>query len=422
MYKVYRLRNNLKFLSIPYKATQATCVLILVKVGSKYEKKELNGISHFLEHMLFKGTKKRPTQKEVAEVLDKIGGSYNGFTSEEYTGYYAKVSKGHLETAIDWVSDIFLNSIIPEKEVEKERKVILEEINMYKDNPMAEVQRLWRKVLYGDQPAGWDVIGTKESLQKIQRKNLINFMKRNYLAQNTLICVAGNFQEEKVRKLITKYFLNIQKGQAPKKAKVVEKQKSPKVLLQQRDTQQTHLCIGTRAFSLFDKRRYALSLLAYILGGMMSSRLFVEIREKRGLGYYLSTNYEADPDAGYLATSLGVDNQRVKEAIKIVVEEYKKIREKGITSEELKKAKEYQKGKLALSLESSDAQAFFYGVQYILQNKIYSLEEIYKKIDKVRESDILKVAREIFIPEKLNLVVVGPHKNKASFQTVLNCL
>ena len=293
---------------------------------------------------------------------------------------------------------------------------------MYKDNPMAEVQRLWRKVLYGDQPAGWDVIGTKESLQKIQRKNLINFMKRNYLAQNTLICVAGNFQEEKVRKLITKYFLNIQKGQAPKKAKVVEKQKSPKVLLQQRDTQQTHLCIGTRAFSLFDKRRYALSLLAYILGGMMSSRLFVEIREKRGLGYYLSTNYEADPDAGYLATSLGVDNQRVKEAIKIVVEEYKKIREKGITSEELKKAKEYQKGKLALSLESSDAQAFFYGVQYILQSKIYSLEEIYKKIDKVRESDILKVAREIFIPEKLNLVVVGPHKNKASFQTVLNCL
>jgi len=420
MYKLYRLRNNLKLLSIPYKATRATCVLVLVKVGSKYEKKELNGISHFLEHMLFKGTKKRPTQKEVAEVLDKIGGSYNGFTSEEYTGYYAKVSKEHLETAIDWVSDIFLNSIIPEKEVEKERKVILEELNMYKDNPMAEVQRLWKKLLYGDQPAGWDVIGTKESLHRIQRKNLINFMKKNYLAQNTLICVAGNFHEEKARKLITKYFLNIQTGKVPKKAKVVEKQKSPKVLLQQRDTQQTHLCIGTRAFSLFDKRRYALSLLAHILGGMMSSRLFVEIREKRGLGYYLSTNYEADPDTGYLATSLGVDNQRAKEAIKIVMKEYKKIREKGITSEELKKAKEYQKGKLALSLESSDAQAFFYGAQYILQNKIHSLEEIYKKIDKVRESDILKVAREIFIPKKLNLVVVGPHKNQKSFQTILN--
>ncbi len=422
MYKLYRLRNDLKLLSIPYKATRAICVLILVKVGSKYEKKELNGISHFLEHMLFKGTKKRPTQKEVAEVLDKIGGSYNGFTSEEYTGYYAKVSKEHLETAIEWVSDIFLNSIIPEKEVEKERKVILEELNMYKDNPMAEVQRLWKKLLYGDQPAGWDIIGTKESLQKIQRKNLINFMKRSYLAQNTLICVAGNFQEKKVKKLITKYFSNIQKGKVPKKTKVVEKQKSPKVLLQQRDTQQTHLCIGTRAFSLFDKRRYALSLLAHILGGMMSSRLFVEIREKRGLGYYLSTHYEADPDTGYLATSLGVDNQRVKEAIKIVVEEYKKIREKGVTSEELKKAKDHQKGKLALSLESSDAQAFFYGVQYILQNKIYSLEEIYKKIDKVRESDILKVAREIFIPQKLNLVVVGPHKDKATFQKVLNRL
>ena len=340
----------------------------------------------------------------------------------EYTGYYAKVSKEHLETAIDWVSDIFLNSIIPEKEVEKERKVILEELNMYKDNPMAEVQRLWKKLLYGDQPAGWDIIGTKKTLQKIRRENLINFMKKNYLAQNTLICVAGNFQEEKAKKLITKYFLNIQTGKAPKKAQVVEKQKSPKVLLQQRDTQQTHLCIGVRAFSLFDKRRYPLSLLAHILGGMMSSRLFVEIREKRGLGYYLATNYEADPDTGYLATSLGVDNQRVKEAIKIVIEEYKKIREGGITSEELKKAKDYQKGKLALSLESSDAQAFFYGVQYILQNKIYSLEEIYKKIDKVRESDILKVAREIFVPQKLNLVAVGPHKNKKLFQTILNSL
>ncbi|MCD5396554.1 MAG: insulinase family protein [Candidatus Pacebacteria bacterium] len=419
MYKLYRFRNGLKLLSVPYKATQAICVLVLVKVGSKYEKKEINGISHFLEHMLFKGTKKRPSQKEVAEVLDKIGGNYNGFTSEEYTGYYAKVSREHLETAIDWVADIFLNSLIPEKEVDKERNVILEELNMYKDNPMAEVHRLWKKLLYGDQPAGWDIIGTKESLRKIKREGLLNFMRKNYLAKNTLICLAGNFQEGKIKELITKYFSKIQNGKPPKKAKVIEKQKSPQLLLQKRDTQQTHLCIGVRSFSLLDKRKYPLSLLASILGGMMSSRLFLEIREKRGLGYYLSTNYEADPDTGYLSTLLGVDNQRVEEATRIVLKEYKKVREKGVSKEELEKAKEYQKGRMALSLESSDAQAFFYGVQYVLQNKINTIKEIYKKIDKVEKSDILKVAREIFVPEKLNLVILGPHKNKNKFLKIL---
>lgn len=352
-------------------------------------------------------------------MLDKIGGSYNGFTSEEYTGYYAKVSKEHLRTAIEWVSEIFCNPLISEEEVEKERMVILEELNMYKDNPAAEVQRLWRKLLYGDQPAGWDVIGTERSLKRIKRNHLIKFMKNNYLAQNTLICVAGNFQEDRTKKLIKQAFSGIQSGKPPKKPKVREKQTKPKVLLKKRDTQQTHLAIGVRAFSLLDKRRYALSLLAQVLGGMMSSRLFVEIREKRGLGYYLSTNYEADPDTGYLITSLGVDNQRVKEAIKVILEEYKKVRNEGINLEELKKAKDCQKGRLALSLESSDAQAFFYGLQYILQNKINTLSEIYNEIDKVQKSDILKVAREIFVPEKLNLVVVGPHKDIKKFQNLL---
>jgi predicted Zn-dependent peptidase len=420
MYKLFTFKNGLRFLAVPYKASQTVCVLVLVKVGSKYEKKEINGISHFLEHMLFKGTKRRPSQKEVAEVLDKIGGAFNGFTSEEYTGYYAKVSKDHLETALDWVSDIFLNSIIPEKEVSKERKVIIEEINMYNDNPMADVGRLWKKLLYGNQPAGWDITGTKSTVRNIKRFDLLKFMKKNYSTQNTLICIAGNFQENQAKEFVLKYFAKAKRGKILQKAKVIEIQTAPKVLLKSKDTQQTHLCLGVRAFSLLDPRRYSLSILAEVLGGMMSSRLFLEVRDKRGLAYYLSTAFEADPDTGYLVTRAGVDNARVKEAIEIILKEYKKIKMEGISEEELAKAKEYQKGRMALALESSDSQAFFYGAQYVLKGEIETPEEIYKKIDKIQKSDILNVAREIFLPRKLNLALIGPHKDKRVFQKLLN--
>ena len=420
MYKIHKFKNGLKLLMIPYSATQAVTVLVLVKVGSKYEKREINGISHFLEHMLFKGTKNRPNPKEVAETLEKIGGMFNAFTGEEYTGYYAKVASNYLETAIDWVSDIFLNSLIPLKEVKKEKGVIIEEINMYNDNPMADVYNLWKEVLYGNQPAGWKISGRKSSVKNIKRKHLIDFLKKNYTSENTLICIAGNFKTEDCQKLIKKYFEKIKNGKAFKKEKVVEKQKNPSVLIKFKETDQTHLCLGVRGYDIFDSRKYAFVLLAEILGGMMSSRLFTEIREKRGLAYYIKTEINNDPDTGSLYTRAGIENKNVLEAVKVILDEYKKISKNGIKDEELEKVKQNFKGHMALSLESSDALAFFYGGQEILEKEIQKPKDIFKELDKVKKSDILSVAKDIFKPEKLNLALIGPFKNKKQFQELLN--
>ena len=419
MFRKIIFKNGLRIITAPQKNTQAVTVLVLVGTGSKYEKKEINGISHFLEHMYFKGTKKRPSTEVIAGTLDKIGGIYNAFTGEEYTGYFAKVASSYFDLALEWVSDIFLNSILPEKEIEKEKGVITEEINMIYDHPMSYVQTLWTKLLYGDQPAGWDIAGTKETVSKMSREKLSDYMKRQYVAKNTIISIAGNFDEKEAISKVKKYFSKIKKTRPITKPKVIEKQEKPEVLLHFRQTDQTHLCFGVRAFNLFHPQRYALDLLTVILGGMMSSRLFIEVRAKLGIAYYINTSSEMNPDTGFLFTQAGLDNKNVEKGIFTILKEYKKISEKKVPREELKKAKDYLKGKTTLLLESSDAQASFYATQEILEKKILTLEEIFKKIDKVTREDILKVAREIFKPEKLNLALIGPFKEKINFEKIL---
>lgn len=419
MFKKFILKNGLRIITIPQKNTQAVTVLVLVGTGSKYEKKEESGISHFLEHMYFKGTKKRPTSLEIAETLDKIGGIYNAFTSQEYTGYFAKVAASHFELALDWVSDIFLNSILPEKEVEKERGVIIEEINMRKDHPIEYVLVLWQKLLYGDQPAGWDIAGSIETVSKISRFHLINYRKEQYTAFNTIICLAGNFNEKKGVEKVKKYFSKIKTGKIRKKPPIIENQTKPEVLLEERNTDQTHLAIGVKTYNLFHPMRYAQEILGLILGGMMSSRLFEKIRTKMGIAYYIETDVYSDPDSGYLVTHTGLDNENVEKGILAILKEYKKVKEEGISKSELKKAKDCLKGKMTLLLESSDAQASFYAGQEILEKKILTPKEIFKKIDKVSQRDILKVARDIFRPEKLNLALIGPFKEEKKFKEIL---
>jgi predicted Zn-dependent peptidase len=419
MFKKITLKNGLRIITVPQRNTQAVTVLILVGTGSKYEKKEINGISHFLEHMYFKGTKKRPSLRQVSETLDKIGGIYNAFTSEEYTGYFAKVEASHFDLALDWVSDIFLNSTLPEKEIEKERGVIVEEINMYYDIPMSYVQILWQALLYGDQPAGWPVVGTKESVSKISRQDLINYLKTQYVASNSLVCLAGKFEESSAIEKVKKYFSKIGLKKPKEKLRVIEKQIKPNSILHTRETDQTHLCLGVRGYNLFHPQKYTFELLGVILGGMFSSRLCLIIRGELGIAYYISTNVESDTDTGYLVTQAGIDNKNVEKAISTILKEYKKISRKGVEKDELKKAKDYTKGKMALILEPSDAQASFYGLQELLKKEILTPEEIYKKIDKITENDILKVAKEIFQPQKLNLALIGPFKDKTKFQRLL---
>lgn len=419
MFKKTILKNGLRIITVPQRNSQAVTVLALVGTGSKYEKKETNGISHFIEHMFFKGTEKRPSLQAVSETLDKIGGIYNAFTSQECTGYFAKVEASHFDLALDWVSDIFLNSLLPKNEIEKERGVITEEINMYYDDPMSYVQVLWPELLYGDQPAGWPVAGTKESVAKIQREDLIDYLKSQYVASGTLICLAGKFEEKSAIGKVKRYFSKIETKKSKGKSKVIERQSRPNLILESRETDQTHLCLGARGYHIFHPQRYTLELLGTILGGMFSSRLSLIIRGELGIAYYINTTVEADSDTGFLVTQAGIDNKNIEKAISTILKEYKRISQERVSEDEFEKAKDYTKGKMALILEASDSQASFYGLQEIFKKEILTPEEVYQEIDKITQDDTLKVARDIFRPEKLNLALIGPSKDKAKFQKLL---
>ncbi len=406
-------------MTIPKKGTRAVVVLVLVKTGSKYEEKEVMGISHFLEHMLFKGTEKRPTTLDVAETLDMVGGSYNAFTSEDFTGYYAKVNSEKLDLALDWVSDIYLNSKIPAGEIEKEKGVISEEINMRYDNPMTYTQVLWERLLYGDQPAGWDIAGSKKSVGAITRKDLVDYMEKQYCAKNSLIVLAGDIGHSEGKKKVEKYFSKIREGDPIRKREVIEDQEVPEVELLTRDTDQSHLCLGFRAFRDDHPERYTQEVIATILGGMMSSRLFTEIRENLGLAYYIQAAAASNPDTGYIVSRAGLDNSNAEKGIKAILKEFKKMREEKPTKKEIKKAKDYIKGKTALKLESSDSLAFYYGRQALLERVILTPEELFKRIDDVAAKDVLRVSKELFSADNLNLAIIGPEKDKKKLQKIL---
>jgi predicted Zn-dependent peptidase len=283
---------------------------------------------------------------------------------------------------------------------------------MRKDHPIEHVQILWQKLLYGDQPAGWDVAGEVETVSKISRKDLIEYRETQYIAPNTIICLAGNFNEKEGINKVKKFFSKIKIGKSREKPKVIEKQERPEILFEKRETDQTHICLGVRGFNLFDERRYVQEILALILGGMMSSRLFERIRTKLGIAYYIETDAFSDPDTGYLVTRAGLSNEKLEEGISEILREYRKIKREGVSKSELKKAKDCLKGKMNILLESSDAKASFFATQEILEKKILTPEQIFKKIEKVSQNDILKLAREIFRPEKLNLALIGPKEVK----------
>jgi len=418
-YKKIVLENGLRVLMVPEEKTKAVTVMALVGTGSKYETKLESGISHFLEHMFFKGTKKRPTKVDISEPFDRVGGMYNAFTGEDYTGYYAKVAGEHFELAMDIISDMYLNSVIDKEELDRERGVIIEEINMYYDNPMSHVQHLWNHLLYGDQPAGWDIAGTKETVSNITREMMLDYYKRQYVAKNTIICLSGNFQEAEALKKINEYFGSIGLGDFRKKEPVIEKQEKPEVSLHFRETDQTHLCLGFRAYNLNHPLKYAQSVLATALGGMMSSRMFLKIREEMGLAYYIRTNTDTSPETGCIVTGAGLDNKRIDEAIAAIIEEYKNVKENGISEDELKKAKDNIIGKMTLSLEASDDLASFYASQELLEDKTETPEQLFDLIKNVSAEDIKKVAQELFVSDKMNLAMVGPYKDASRFEKLL---
>lgn len=419
MYKKTTLANGLRILTIPIKSTKTVTVLVLVATGSKYETKNINGISHFLEHMTFKGTKKRPTSLKISEPLDRIGGQYNAFTGQEYTGYYVKANSKHLDLLMDIVSDITLNPNFDQKEIDKERGVIIEEINMYEDQPSRKIDDIWTDLLYGDQPAGWDVGGKKEVIAKLMREDFVKYHNDHYVASKTIVVVSGMINPNNVVSKIKNLFKSIKNSKGKDKVATKEFQKKPEIKLFYKKTDQTHIALGVRSYNIWDNRRFALSVLATILGGGMSSRLFNVLRDKLGIAYYVRTGGNETTDVGNLETSAGVNNKRAEEAIRAILEEYKKIKTEKVSSEELNKAKEHMEGSLILGIETSDELASFYGFQEILKNEIMKPEEVIKKIKAVTANDILEVANDIFKPEKLNLAMIGPFKDKKSFANLL---
>lgn len=422
MYKKIILEDGLRFISAPIASSHTVTVLVMVGVGSRYESKRLNGMSHFLEHMFFKGTKKRNSAMAVSTELDKIGANYNAFTGKEATGFYIKTDSRHIDLSIDVISDILTNSNFDIKEVDKERGVILEEMKMVKDTPMHYVCDLFEQLLYGEGPLGQLIVGEEENISKFDRNDFVSYMKKFYTTKSVVICVAGDESKIKgVQAKIQKAFQGVKKAKLNNKAldSAIPEQKKPEVLLHSKKTDQAHVCIGVRAYGLKDKNRYALKLLGVILGGNMSSRLFNEVREKRGLAYYVHTDYDAYVDEGYLVTQSGLHKTKVEDGLKVILKEYKKIADEGVGEEELSKAKEYIKGISAISLETSDRIASFLANQEVLLEEIVTLEENFKKIDKVTTKDIQNIAKDIFVNEKLNLAIIGDYKNKKQFVDIL---
>ncbi|HAS81059.1 MAG: M16 family peptidase [Candidatus Nomurabacteria bacterium GW2011_GWE1_32_28] len=413
------LENGLRVITVPMKDNPTVTVLVLVEAGSKYETKDINGLSHFLEHMCFKGTTKRPKAIDISKELDAIGSQYNAFTGQEYTGYYAKSGAKHFKKIFDVVSDIYLNSTFPEIEMHREKGVIIEEINMYEDMPNRHVQDLMMELLYGDQPAGWNIAGQKKNILNMKRDDFIKYKKAHYLPEATTLVVSGKINEKDVMKEVNKIFGKVLSGKKEKKLKVKEVQTKPEILVKFKKTDQTHFVLGMRSFDLFNKKSSILAVLGGVLGGGMSSRLFQKLREEMGVGYYVRAYNDTFTDHGFFQVSAGVDNKRIDEVIVAVLEECKKLKENLVEEDELNKVKECLIGNMKLSLEPSDDIANFYGGQELLKREMKSAEEKASEIRKVTAKQIKDVANIIFTNDKLNLALIGPFKDKSKFSKIL---
>lgn len=412
-------KNGLRVVTVPMKDNPTVTVLVLVGTGSDYETKKVNGISHFLEHMCFKGTVKRPSAQAISHELDALGAQYNAFTDHEMTGYYAKADAKKFKQIFDVVSDIYLNSTFPEAEIEKEKGVIVEEINMYEDMPQRHVQDMFQEVLYGTQPAGWNIAGPKENIRAMTREDFVKYKKAHYVAGGTVIIVAGNITTSDVDEEVKKYFGDINSGVKDKKLRTKDIQDKPNVILKHKATDQTHFVLGVRSFDLFDKKNPTLSILASVLGAGMSSRLFIKLREEMGVAYYVRAYNDASLDHGSFQISAGVNNARLVEVLKEVLKECTKLKTELVSERELSKVKSFIIGNSKLSLEATDDIANFYGGQELLKGEMKTIEEKAKLFESVSARDIQNMAKKIFTNKNINLAIIGPFKDKAKFTKIL---
>ncbi|MDP4008363.1 MAG: pitrilysin family protein [Candidatus Peregrinibacteria bacterium] len=413
------LENGLRIVTKKLEGTNAVTVLIFVAAGSRFETKENNGIAHFLEHMFFKGGVRYKNTKEVSGTIDGIGGDFNAFTGKEYVGYYVKVAKEKMDTAIDVLSDMMMNATFDPTEIDKERGVILEELNMYQDTPMYQVGWNFEQLLFGDQPLGWDQIGTKELIRTVMQDDFRKYQKDLYTPENVVITVAGNVEHDEIVAKIKAMF-PFADGKRAYDSLPIESLESPeKVHVVNKKTEQAHIVCGFEAYDNDHKDKFAEKLLAVILGGNMSSRMFLNVREQKGLSYYIQTSTDFYKDTGAISTRAGVDINRIKLAVEAIIEEYKNITLEDVPEIELQKAKDYLKGKMTLKLEDTEEYAYFVTEQELLKNEIKTLEEIFAEVDKVTVADIRRVSMDLFKEEKLRLALIGPCENPKEYEDAL---
>lgn len=424
MFQKYTLKNGLRVVTAPMQETKAITILALFRVGSRYEARKTLGISHFLEHMMFKGTKKRPQAIQISRELDGVGAEYNAFTSKDYTGYYIKLNYEKAQLAIDMMSDMLANSILAAEEVERERKVIQEEINMYEDNPMMLVEELFEEELYTGNSLGWRIAGDAKSLVNIKQKELVDFRHEHYRPKHTVLTVAGRFPKN-LEAMIEKYFGAISsRGERPEQFLKFKSGKEhgsgPRVRLKFRKTDQAQVCMGLPAYPYGHARLPALHVLATILGGGMSSRLFVEVRERRGLAYFVRASVNVYQDTGNFMIHAGLDKTRIDEALRVIGQELRKMAKRGITAAELARAKENMRGRMTLALEESSDVADFLGKQELLTGRVLTAEEKMERVMRVTRQDVQAVARDLFRPARLAAAVIGPFKDSKRFVKLLS--
>lgn len=410
--------NGLRVVSCTMPHMKSISISVEVGVGSRYETPRLAGASHFLEHMLFKGTADMPDPSDINELIESGGGVLNASTEYEVTSYWCRVALPYFRESLQLIIDLLRNSLLEPEDIEKERMVIIEELNMINDQPTSKVESLIDEMLWPDNPMGRDIGGTKESVNKIDRDDLVTYYRKHYSASNIVIAVAGNVSHSEVVNLVDDLCRNWDAGDSQELFPASPVQSNPQVRLQSKRTEQSHLAISLRGLSVYDPDRYIIDLISVILGGSMSSRLFVEVREKRGLAYDIQSGVSHYCDSGIFTITAGVDSKRLLESIDIILNQIAGLKE-FLPEEELEKSKKFLTGRLMLSQEDTRSLASFMGNQMLVFGKVKNIEEIIAQINSVTAEDVLRIANNIFKKDRLNLAVVGPNRSQGKLEALL---
>ncbi|MDP2587503.1 MAG: pitrilysin family protein [bacterium] len=415
----HTLPNGLRFYAVPEPSTSAVTLLVMYQVGSRYETDKVAGISHFLEHMFFKGTKRRPDARTITRELDSLGAEYNAFTSKDYTGYYIKTAAEHLTKSYDVLADMLLHSTFIPRDVKRERTVILEEMRMYRDNPLMYMGDLFESALFGKNALGREIIGFKDTILGMTSADLKRYYEMFYQPKNMVVAVAGNVKPNTALAMTKKYFASLKPARRLPFFSCSIMHKEPQVALMPKPTEQVQLCVGFPGYSYTHPRLTALEVLHGVLGSGMSSRLFEIIREQMGLAYNVKTGLESYEDFGAFYARAGTDPKKTMQALKHILKEFSRVKRELVSVEELKRAKSFLTGQLALQLEQSDDYAQLVAHQAFFKDKMETLKGIQDRINKVTRAELREAAREVMDPAKLTLALIGPFKDKRPFARVL---